>query len=141
MTYVAFKADRDYTFEDRIKAISLLLITPETQYSGTDTWHPNLGASKMFATKKEILIGNLICYETQESRVSIIKFPKKLTTDKYLLSFEDAYLGCLPEKTNKDELINKIKLYKKLHQNDELVDYLKINVEILNQDKNFECRH
>ena len=131
MTYAVFYYERDCEAEDRIKAISLLMLTPESKFSGFDAWHSGLKTKKLSSNKTEVLAGYLACCEAQVSSVSIIKFPKELTTDKHLLIFGDAYLGCITVKLKKDELLNRVQLSESLDKNEYLEGWLNIDIEML----------
>jgi len=129
MTYAVFKYDTNCEVKDRIKTYSFIMFTPESQLSGFDFRRAELYGLNLSTNKVGTLEAYLACCEAKVQYVSIIKLPEKLTTDEYLLSFGDAYLGCISVKLKKDELIKRVELYKKLERTNSMFSWLTVNLD------------
>ena len=132
MTYAVFKFHRNCNAEEWIKRLSIQLLTPESKFYGFDAWEADIKIRGMIAKPTEVLAGNLACSETKEHTVSIVKFPKVLSTDKHLLIFGDDYLGCFTKVLKKNEMRSRIELLEKLKNNDSLIDHFEANINSIN---------
>lgn len=134
MTYAVFQFNPEKDIEDRINALSLMLLTPKSSFKGFDAWHSGLNKRNIKLNNIEILAGYIACCEAQVPSVSIVKFKDDLESDKYLLEFGEDYLGCINVKLKKDELIERALKIQTLECNEYLENWLNIKIEYI-QDK------
>jgi hypothetical protein len=132
MTYAVFKFHINCNADEWIKRLSLLLLTPESKLYGFDAWNAEIKIRGMIAKPTEVLAGNLLCSEAKEHTVSIVKFPKVLSTDKHLLTFGDEYIGCFTKVLKKNEMLSRIELFEKLKNNESLIDHFEANINSIN---------
>ncbi|APB99713.1 hypothetical protein A4F89_10385 [Polynucleobacter asymbioticus] len=117
MTYIAFK--HTHKPQDLISAISLLLLVKEDKFEWENVVLSHI-PTKVSKLSTFELIGNLIaCEEFKRKKkeftigYTIIKIDKKITTDKFFTkNLKASYIGCLPAKTTKKELVEKLNAYK-----------------------------
>jgi len=131
MTYAVFVYDHKDELDGRIKAVSLMMLIPEDQLSGYDTWYSRFNLKKSATHKVENLVGYLAGVEAEVPSVTVIKLPKELKTDKHLLTFGESYLGCINVNLKKSELLERVNLLEKLSNNENLSNWLEIDTERL----------
>jgi hypothetical protein len=132
MTYAVFKFHRNCNADEWIKRLSIQLLTPESKLHGFDAWEADIKIRGMTAKPTEVLAGNLVCSETKEHTISIVKFPKVLSTDKHLMIFGNDYLGCFTKVLKKNEMLSRIELFEKLNNNESLIDHFEANINSIN---------
>jgi hypothetical protein len=119
MSYVIFKYEPRTDSKDKIKALSLLFLTPEASLKGYDGWTTGLERKPLEKLKLLDMITFVACHLSKVYSVSIIKFPNDFTTDKHFIdSFGDNYIGMLPNSIKKQDLLErctKIKDYRERH--------------------------
>ena len=136
MTYAVFKYEPNCDANFRIKKLALLFLTPESKFSGCDSWHSSLNTKKMSSNKIDDFAGYLSCCEAKVPSVSIIKFDEDLESDEYLRSLGDSYIGCIQSPLVKKDLITRVEMWLKLEKNNGLIH--RYDFEVISPRKNLE---
>lgn len=113
MTYIVFNHTHKPT--DLISSLSLTLLISEDKFEWENVVVGYYPRNLTRFSNAELLGNALACDEYRKKQdeftigYTIIKVSKNLTTDKFLLKFnKPKYIGCLPNKTTKKILVNKI---------------------------------
>jgi len=117
MTYAAFTY-YDKTDQPGLSdAVSLLTFRPSLSFSINSFLLENLLLHIKKASNLSEFIALGLCGELNKRGVTILKFNKKLTSDKNLMSIGKNYLGCILPVPKKSDFHDRIRIIIRLHMN------------------------
>ena len=87
MTYAFFEYDSDCNAKNRMEAVSLSMLIPESKLECFDVSSTQFNRDRISTNSIQNLIGFFVCKITGASSVAVVMFQKELKSDKSLLAF------------------------------------------------------
>lgn len=117
MTYAAFTYYAKKNLPHLSDAVSLSTFRPSLSFSISSFSLDYLMLHLKMSSNLSKFIAFGLCGELNQKGVTILKFNKKLASDKNLVSIGKNYLGCILSVPKKTEFGDRIRLISRIHQN------------------------
>ena len=117
MTYAAFTHYDKKDLPNLSDAVSLLTFRPPSSFGINSFFMDYLLLHLKKSSSLSEFIALALCGELNRKGVTILKFNKKLHSDKNLSSIGNNYLGCILSVPKKMEFNDRIKIISRIHMN------------------------